>query len=195
MTLTDTGPLVALLDVDDGYYYQAERREVRDVRRLVLDLTDVRAATRGATGQRHSPLTKLSPDEIDRLTQEFTEIGGNPAKLRFNEGRRTGYLDGLDIIAVRGDVLPLEGMAHPRSAMSSRAVLAHEFGHQRYRGTSVPAGAWNDEFRASYWAAKYVPNLTREERVHLIQDAILRAQEVGIPVRLNAFMRRLLYGY
>lgn len=79
--------------------------------------------------------------------------------------------------------------------MSSRAVLAHERAHRNFRGTTLPEGAWNDEFRASYWAARNVPNLTHEERVRLIQDAITRAQEAGVPIRLNRFMRETLYGF
>lgn len=140
-------------------------------------------------------MRKLSPEEITRLKQEFAEIGGDPSILRFNYGSQTGYVDFLDTINVRGDVLPLPVATHPRSAMSSRAALAHELGHKHYRGMPVAVGAWNDVFRASYWAARNAQNLTSEERVHLIQDAILRAQEAGIPVGLNAFMRRLLYGY
>jgi hypothetical protein len=115
--------------------------------------------------------------------------------LRFNQGRQTGYIDELDIINVRGDVLPIEDALHPRSSMSSRAVLAHERGHQTYQNTSVAPGAWNDEFRASYWAAKNAPSLTQAERVDLLNDAMMRAREAGVPIRLNQFMRETLYGY
>jgi hypothetical protein len=79
--------------------------------------------------------------------------------------------------------------------MSTRAVLAHELGHQRYSGTRVPIGAWNDEFRASYWAAKNAPGLSHAERADLIRDAILRANEANVPIKLNDFMKRILYGY
>lgn len=146
-------------------------------------------------GSRRSALNELSPDDINRLTREFEEIGGDPNQLRFNQGRQTGYRDGSDTINVRGDVMPIEGAIHPRSAMSSKAVLGHELGHANYRGTQLPPGSWNDEFRASYWAAKNLPGLSNEERIHLINDAILRAQEAGIPIRLNNFMKGLLYGY
>jgi hypothetical protein len=79
--------------------------------------------------------------------------------------------------------------------MSSCAVLAHELGHRAHRGTRLAFGAWNDEFWASYWAAKNVPNLSIEERVRLIQDAMARASEAGVYVRPNAFMRWILYGF
>lgn len=114
--------------------------------------------------------------------------------LRFNSGPRTGYVDATNTFYIRGDVFPVEDAVHPRSVMSTRAVLAHELGHQAHRGTKVPVGAWNDEFRASYWAAKNAPTLTLEDRIRLIQDAIARAQEAGVSIRINAFMRRILYG-
>ncbi|WP_160680438.1 hypothetical protein [Clostridium sp. C8-1-8] len=80
--------------------------------------------------------------------------------------------------------------------MSERAVLAHEYyGHAANRGTTAGVGSWNDEFRASYMAAKNAPNLSEIDRYHLIQDAISRAQEAGVSIRPNEFMRGILYGY
>ena len=79
--------------------------------------------------------------------------------------------------------------------MSERAVLAHEYyGHRTHRGTTLEKGSWNDEFRASYTAAKICPNLTDEDRRYLILDAIERAKEAGINIRYNDFIRRVLYG-
>lgn len=151
--------------------------------------------SRGAGGLRRSPFFELDGQTMARIEKEFEEIGGDPSVLRFNEGKQTGYVDSADVIRVRGDILPQEGALHPRSIMSSRAVMAHEWTHRRYRGTPLAPGAWNDEFRASYMAAKDCPGLTEIERMHLIQDAVLRAQEAGVPIRHNAFMRRTLYGY
>ena len=156
---------------------------------------DLKNTERFAGGSRQSSLNKLSQEDIERLTREFIEIGGDPKVLRFNNGAQTGYVDKTDRINIRGDVMPLEDSVHPRSNMTSRAVLAHELGHRAYRNTKVPIGDWNDEFRASYWAAKNIPNLTLEERASLIQDAILRAQEAGVTIQNNSFMRKILYGY
>ena len=114
----------------------------------------------------------------------------------FNIGRRTGYDDVLDEIRVKGDVLPDENSNHPRDKMSARAALAHEYyGHRANRGTQLANGAWNDEFRASYMAAKNCPNLTDEDRYYLIADALERAKEAGVTVKYNDFIRRILYGY
>jgi hypothetical protein len=123
-------------------------------------------SARTSGGHRRSPYEVLTPEEITKLTEEFKELGGNPDKLRFNKGAQTSYADDLDKVNVRGDVNPLEGegINHPRSTMTTKAVLAHELGHQAHRGTKVPIGAWNDEFRASYWAAKNLPNLTLGNR-------------------------------
>jgi hypothetical protein len=151
---------------------------------------------RFASGARRSALNILSHEEIAFIKSEFEAIGGDPSKLVFNQGGGTCYVDELDQIFIRGDVFPLEDAAHPRSTMSPRAVLAHEYyGHAANAGTPVPAGMWNDEFRASYMAAKNAPNLTDIDRYNLIQDAITRAQEAGVTIELNDFMRSILYGY
>lgn len=152
-------------------------------------------AARMSGGARRPTNVLLDDADISRLTNEFVEIGGDPSKLRFNSGRQTSYVDELDVIRVRGDVLPIEDALHPRSSMSSRATLAHELGHQAHQGTNVAIGAWNDEFRASYWAAKNAPGLTVVERVDLLSDAILRAREAGVPIKMNKFMKETLYGY
>ena len=67
--------------------------------------------------------------------------------------------------------------------MSERAAIAHEYyGHRAYRGTKVEKGAWNDEFRASYMAAKNCPNLSEEDRYYLVLDALERAKEAGVTI-------------
>jgi hypothetical protein len=154
-----------------------------------------KSTERSAGGSRQSRFNELSLEEIEHVKKEFIEIGGDPDVLRFNKGSQTSYVDDFDKIYVRGDIFPLEDAIHPRSAMSSKAALAHELGHKAHRGTKVPPNSWNDEFRASYWAAKNVKGLSAEERIHLIQDAILRAQEAGVPIRNNKFMNKILYGY
>jgi hypothetical protein len=139
---------------------------------------------------------KVTEDQIAVLTREFQEVGGDPAMLRFNEGVATAYRQDLDDITVRGDVLPVTWEeTHPRSTMTSRAVLAHELGHAAFPETDLPPRAWNDEFRASYWAATNAPNLTREERADLLRDAISRADEAGVTIKLNTFIQEVLYGY
>jgi len=163
--------------------------------RSVVEGGSIRVGARGVNGLRQSPLTILDDAQIGSLTDEFVRLGGDPSKLRFNTGRQTGYIDQLDVFNIRGDVLPLDGAIHPRSSMSTRSVLGHELGHQRYSGTRVPIGAWNDEFRASYWAARNAPGLSQVERADLIRDAMLRASEANVAIKPNVHMKRILYGY
>ncbi|MCE4538229.1 hypothetical protein LXT12_13305 [Pelomonas sp. P7] len=153
------------------------------------------SAERMTGGLRNPANLRLDERQMQRLSQEFVEVGGDPAMLRFNRGSQTSFVDELNIVNVRGDVLPIEDALHPRSSMSSRAVLAHELGHAAHRGTGVEVGAWNDEFRASYWAARNAPGLSEMERVDLLNDAVLRAREAGVPIKMNKFMRETLYGY
>lgn len=69
------------------------------------------------------------------------------------------------------------------------------YGHRANRNTKLPKGSWNDEFRASYLAAKNCPNLTDEDRYYLVLDALERAKEKGVSIKYNDFIRRILYGY
>lgn len=150
---------------------------------------------RAAGGLRKSPFNTLSEDEITHLKKEISAIGADISAFNFNKGMRTGYVDNADIINVRGNVFPDKQSTHPRDLMSERAVIAHEYyGHRANKGTSLPTGSWNDEFRASYSAARDAPNLTDEDRRYLILDAIERAKVAGVSISYNEFMRRYLYG-
>jgi hypothetical protein len=151
---------------------------------------------RNAGGLRRSPLHVLSEAEIEHIKREISIIGADESVFRFNEGRRTGYIDVKDVINITGDVLSDKNSTHPRDLMSERAVLAHEYyGHRANRGTFLLENSWNDEFRASYQAAKNTPNLSAEDRMYLIMDAIERAKEAGVSIRYNTFMRRCLHGF
>jgi hypothetical protein len=161
-----------------------------------LDKENNVVENRGVGGARKSPFGILSEDEIERLKEEIIAIGADISVFRFNKGSQTGYSDKYDVISVRGDVLPDENSTHPRSLMSERAVLAHEYyGHRNHKGTSLPINDWRDEFRASYKAAQKAPNLSDEDRRYLVLDAIERAKEAGVSIRYNNFIRRCLYGY
>lgn len=149
-----------------------------------------------ANGLRKPASHMLSDSEIKSLKEDIRAINADEKVFVFNKGRRTGYDDVLDEIRIKGDVLPDKTSQHPRDLMSSRAVIAHEYyGHRAYRGTKLEKGSWNDEFRASYTAAKNAPNLTAEDRRYLILDALERAKEQGITITNNDFIRRMLYGY
>ena len=148
-----------------------------------------------ANGMRKSAIHVLTDTEIESLKEDIKAIQADETIFRFNKGDITSYKDEYDIIFVRGDVLPEPNSLHPRDLMSSRAVLAHEYyGHRVYRNTRLEEGSWNDEFRASYMAAKNAPNLSDEDRRYLILDALERAKEKGISIRHNDFIREVLYG-
>jgi len=151
---------------------------------------------RSANGLRRTPFIELTEEEIEYIKGEIRSIGADENVFRFNRGSGTSYVDNLDIINVRSNVFPDKNSVHPRDLMSPRAVLAHEYyGHRTNRGTPLPKDSWNDEFRASYMAAKNAPRLSIQDRVYLLLDAIERAKETGVSIRYNSFMRRILYGY
>ena len=150
---------------------------------------------RSARGFRRSPFHVLCEDDIEHIKAEIRAIGADESVFLFNEGPQTGYSDKRDIIYVRGDIFPDENSTHPRDLMSERAVLAHEYyGHRPNRGTALPGGSWNDEFRASYLASRNAPNLTADDRRYLVLDAIERSREAGVAFKLNEYMGRIVYG-
>lgn len=149
-----------------------------------------------ANGLRKSPFIPLSEEDKRHLLREIEAINANPSVFIFRDEYGSGYSDKRDVVFVSSNIFPSnDGSKHPRDLMSERAALAHEYyGHRAYRGTKVPKGAWNDEFRASYMAAKNCPNLTDEDRRYLVLDALERAKEAGVSIQHNDFIRRLLYG-
>lgn len=150
-----------------------------------------------ANGLRRSSVIKLTDNDKIHLLLEIDAINADRTIFVFRDGYESGYSDTRDKIFISSNIFPSnDSSLHPRDLMSERAALAHEYyGHRANRGTSVPQGAWNDEFRASYMAAKNCPNLSDEDRRYLILDALERAKEQGISVRYNDFIRRILYGY
>lgn len=180
----------------------AEQRNLQQYRGLTNGGNSGKIESRNITsrnlpnGLRTAPSHILTETEIESLKKDIASIGADESVFKFNKGHRTGYDDVLDEIRVKGDILPDLDSNHPRDRMSSRAALAHEYyGHRANRGTNLPNGAWNDEFRASYMAAKNCPNLSDEERADLILDALERAKESGVTIKNNSFIRRILYGY
>lgn len=149
-----------------------------------------------ANGLRKTPTHILTDNEIKSLKEDIKTIKADESVFVFNTGICTSYVDKYDKIFVCGDVLSDFNSQHPRDLMSSRAVLAHEYyGHRAYRGTKLEPQSWNDEFRASYMAAKNCPNLTDKDRQYLVLDALERAKENGVTIKNNDFIRSLLYGY
>lgn len=149
-----------------------------------------------ANGYRRSYLNSLNDEEKEHLISEINIIEADISDFEFGDKLKTAYSDDLDLIIIGSDVFPSnDGSLHPRDLMSERAVLAHEYyGHKAHKGTSLKPGSWNDEFRASYMAAKNCPNLSDEDRRYLILDALERAREKGITIKNNKFIREVLYG-
>lgn len=149
-----------------------------------------------ASGARKSFLLPLSEADKVFVLQEIDRIGADRRFFEFRDGAPTGYSDKRDKIFISSSIFPSDdGSTHPTDLLSVRAVLAHEFyGHRANRNTKMVEGSWNDEFRASYMAAKNSPGLTDEDRSLLISDAMQRAKDAGVNIKLNTFMRRCLYG-
>lgn len=125
------------------------------------------------------PLT----DEQKQECVEYAMSLGMPRnKIFFTDYLLTGYSGGeLDILMIGTDVYPANDKSKANYRLSVRAALAHEIvGHRAtcLRGTNFTNIAM-DEAQASYRAARLAPNLTKEDRELLVQDAIDRLSSTG----------------
>lgn len=165
-----------------------------------------------ANGMRDTSGVPLSKDEIEFVLAEIRRIEADESVFVFNDPHHaeknlgTGYNSADDCVYVMRNVFPDTrfASAHPRDNMSVAAVIAHEYyGHRPHRSEyleeaksgCVITPEWEDECRASLEAAMKAPNLLRVERVSLINDAIVRADEYNQMIEMNDFMKEVLYGY
>lgn len=178
--------------VDDNYENNVSNSGKSDI------MEERNVSQRNMTnGNRKSAKVKLSDNDKKHLLREIEAINADQSVFEFRDGYGSGYSDSRDIIYISSNILPSnDNSLHPRDLMSERAALAHEYyGHRANRGTDLEKGSWNDEFRASYMAAKNCPNLSDYDRMYLILDAIERAKEAGVSIKYNDFMRGVLYGH
>lgn len=183
-----------------GLPTRAERMRVFR-RRKTVEKADERGIIKKrrdmAQGMRKSSTIPLSDADKAHLMEEIKAIQADMDVFVFRDYVGTGYSDKRDKVYISSNVFPSQdGSKHPRDLMSERAALAHEYyGHRANRNSALEPGSWNDEFRASYFAARDCPNLSDEDRRYLILDAVERAKEAGVPIEYNDFMRRVVYGY
>ena len=149
-----------------------------------------------ANGMRKPASHILTSDEIESVVEDAKSIEVPTEILKFNAGTQTGFSDDEKLIHVRGDIFPDLTTKNVRDRMSARAVLAHEYyGHYKNHPSEYKIGDWRDEFRASREAAINTPNLTDEERAHLMIDAYDRAKEALQVIEYDEIARRIIYGY
>ena len=149
-----------------------------------------------ANGMRKSPFIPLSDSDKAHLQKEIEAIGADIQHFAFVDNIGSHYSDEEDMVYISSNIFPSnDSSKHPRDLMSERAAIAHEYyGHRANRFTTLEPGAWNDEFRASYLAARNCPGLTDEDRAYLVLDALERAKEAGVTIKYNDFIRGVLYG-
>ena len=149
-----------------------------------------------ANGSRQPRSKILTEDEISRILDDAKALGIPEEMLRFNKGSRTAFIDGVQKINIRGDILLDRNSTIARDRMSERAVLAHEYyGHYKNHPSEYDYDDWRDEYRASRDAALNAPNLTDEDRALLMVDAYDRMKEVGKLTDYDDEARRIIYGY
>lgn len=168
----------------------------------------VEAEGKFPNGMRNSSGEPLTEEEIDIVKREIQRIEADESRFVFNDPEHmdcTCYDPVKDLVFVAKDVFPdmTYGSTHPRDIMSVAAILAHEYyGHRTYRDEYInnfrdnvkTTPNWEDEYRADIAASKTTPNLTDRERHDLVWDAIYKAEEAGIRVKLDSYIMEVLYG-
>jgi hypothetical protein len=91
-----------------------------------------------------------------------------------------------DVLLIGTDVLPLDKRVKaPNSNISLKGTIAHELiGHREAAlgGFAQPVEVL-EEAQASIRAARFAPDLSRQERLDLLKDAICRLLNEGIKLR------------
>jgi hypothetical protein len=128
------------------------------------------------------PLT----EEQYALAKAYAVLLGMPeGSIRLADGE-TGYLSGFDILKIGTDVLPLGNRSkNPNSNLSLKGSIAHEIvGHRdAYLGGFTQGDNLLEEVQASIRAARFAPDLNRQERIDLIKDGIYRLYIRGKSIR------------
>lgn len=154
---------------------------------------DIRNMPAGARRTIHIEMTE---EEKAFVLKEARAIRADEGIFIFAQNQPTGFSDALGKIIIGSNVFPSNSdTINPISKMSVRAVLAHEYyGHYMHRGTPLKKNSWEDEFRASYSAAKNAPNLSDTDKTDLINAALQTASDAGVSIKYNRFIRSVLYG-
>ena len=146
----------------------------------------------------HPTNRTVTAEEELRLTQVWESFGGDPSKLRFNQGNRTGFVDETGLVQIRGDIFPNPDGLSVTARLDERIAMAHELGHVHTAHLNLPVGSWQDEWNAGRWAIENIPTLTKDEKITLIEDALdkARTQQKGTEFlsQLSDSMKALLYG-
>jgi hypothetical protein len=131
------------------------------------------------------PLTKTQKTEALEYAKK---LGIAKEDIVFTENMNTSYklLFGKERMYIGTDVLPAtrQGLK-ANSRVSMKGAIAHELeGHR----VAELAGKTNtsellEEVQASIRAARFAPDLTNQERVTLIRDALERLQKAGLKIK------------
>jgi hypothetical protein len=140
---------------------------------------------RVSTGGRRNekPLTEKRKEEARVYA---VSLGMPDEMIFFLDNTLTGYGTVFDDLVIGTDVLPLSRRSKvPNDNISLRGVIAHEIvGHREtvLSGRSQDVKVL-DEAQASIRAARFAPDLSRQERMDLLKDGICRLRDEGIKLR------------
>jgi hypothetical protein len=138
------------------------------------------------TGGRRNekPLTEEQKREIKGYA---VSLGVPEYKIHFLEYDITGYGPELDVLKIGTDVLPVgERVKSANSNVSLKGTVAHEVvGHREANlGGFAQENILLEEVQASIRAARFAPDLNRQERMDLLRDAVQRLRDNNMSLRL-----------
>jgi hypothetical protein len=150
---------------------------------IILDITnDFRLVNTG--GRRNEkPLTE---EQKEHAKSYAISLGMPDTRIVFVDNNLTGYGTNYDILRIGTDVLPLDKRSeNPNDNISLKGTIAHEvIGHReaQLKGLTQDDGLL-EEVQASIRAARFAPDLSGQERMDLLRDAINRLRSDNIKLR------------
>jgi hypothetical protein len=130
--------------------------------------------------------TPLTEAQFNQAKDYAVSLGMPKVAIFPSEEGLTGYCPGIDVLRIGTDVLPAEQrQKRPNSNISLKGTIAHEIvGHRdaSLKGFTQPDSLL-EEAQASIRAARFAPDLSRQEKEVLLRDGIYRLNRNGISIR------------
>jgi hypothetical protein len=128
----------------------------------------------------------LTEEQKAQVMEYAVSLGMPTDQIVFIDYGLTAYGGEHDVLKVGTDVVPLrERIRNPNSNISLKGTIAHELvGHREARLMGfTQEDDLLEEAQASIRAARFAPDLNRQERFDLLRDGIYRLNKNGISLR------------
>jgi len=143
------------------------------------------------TGGRRNEI-ELTAEQLSEAVEYAVRLGMPADRIYYNSYDCTAYGQRFDLLRIGTDILPVgKRSEEPNDNISLKGAIAHEIvGH---RDAALKNMTQTDdlleEVQASIRAAKFAPELSNQERLDLLKDAVARLKKNNI--KLNEIRHKL----